>query len=180
MSNFEEDQTDNKLSILDNNNVKMDNLLSKMDNYLIYQNIDDTLLKCVLCNRVYKYLSGLCKHKKQKHPNYNNEVQKLNYKQNIKINKKSEVEENELNQVKQILIEQTKQIENLDKKNKELELLVKTSKTKKIINNTNTNTTNTNNGQIINNNFNIVSFGDEDIDKLTQEEILYILKSKKN
>jgi len=37
-----------------------------------------------------------------------------------------------------------------------------------------------NNGQIINNNFNIVSFGDEDIKKLTQDEILSILKSRYN
>jgi hypothetical protein len=49
---------------------------------------------------------------------------------------------------------------------------------KKEINNILTQNNNINNGQIINNNFNIVSFGDEDIKKLTQDEILHILKSR--
>jgi hypothetical protein len=51
-----------------------------------------------------------------------------------------------------------------------------------IKNNTNYNTTNTNNGQIYNNTNNInikmVNFGDEDIKKLTEDEIISILTSK--
>jgi hypothetical protein len=71
----------------------------------------------------------------------------------------------------------------LDNKNKELELLVKTSKSKKntknITNNTNNNsnnTTNTNNGII--NNINIVQFGREDSSLLNKEEVSKILYDK--
>ena len=31
-------------------------------------------LKCLLCNKEYKHQSGLCKHKKQKHKNYDNDI----------------------------------------------------------------------------------------------------------
>ena len=174
----EEEEADNFLSILDNNNIflsNMDKKLSKMDNlHNSSNNIDNNLLKCLICNKEYKYQSGLCKHKKQKHPNYETDIINIISKQK---------EENTLKQVKDSIIEQSKQIEYLNEKNKQLELLVKTSKSKisksktknngQIINNGQIN-----NGQIINNNFNIVSFGDEDINKLTKEEILSILKSR--
>jgi hypothetical protein len=138
-------------------------------------NENDSIFQCLICNKIYKNRSGLFKHKKHKHPNYENDIQIIQNSQK----EDPEIEENEIKQVKKILIEQAKQIENLNNKNKELELLVKTSKTSKtktnkIINNI----SNTNNGQIINNNFNIVSFGDEDIRRLTQEEILSVLKSR--
>ena len=168
---------DNKLSILDNKVVKMDNLLSKIDNKLIDQEVDENYLKCLLCDRLYKHLSGLCKHKKQKHPNYNDEVKKINYKQNNEINEKSEIEK-----LKELFISQ---IQKLEEKNKQLEILVKTAKPKKNtknitnnINNTNNtnnsnNTNNTNNGTI--NNINIVQFGRESSELLTKEEISKIL-----
>ena len=149
-----------------------------------------SIFRCVICDKIYKNRSGLFKHKKTKHPqkallsrlsslellpNYEDEIKELNDKQ-----------KNVLKEVKEVLLNQAKQIDNLNKKNKELEILVKTSKSKKCIinnntnntNNTNNQTNNINNGQIINNHFNIVSFGDEDITKLTHEEKLSVLKSR--
>ena len=173
----EDESTDNGLSIVDN-------LRIIKDNGIIQEN---SRLRCLICNKIYKHMSGLCKHKKLKHPqkallsrlsskellpNYDNDIQ--NIKQDVKL---------EIEQVNDIIMKQARQIDNLNKKNKELEILVKTSKSKKCIinnntNNTNNQTNNINNGQIINNHFNIVSFGDEDITKLTHEEKLSVLKSK--
>ena len=180
----EEDRTDNKLSKMDNKidlQDKKDNLLSNINNNnnnINDHNYDvDESLKCLLCGKVYKHLSGLCKHKKQKHSNYNNDIKKIN----TQKNEKSEIEKfKELFFKKQDYYE--KQINNLQKslleKNEQLEILLKTSttstscmksstklgsksKTKNLINNTNiintTNTTNNNNGTI--NNINIVQFG---------------------
>jgi hypothetical protein len=171
-NNNEEDRTDNFLSKMDNNENILDKKLSILDN--INQLQLNNPLQCKLCGSTYKYLSGLCKHKKQKHPNYDIEIKNHN-------------EKSEIEQVKEIIIKQAKELENLNEKNKQLELLIKTSKakTKNITNNTNNNTNNgsinngsINNGQIINNHFNIVSFGEEDIKKLTQQEILSVLKSR--
>jgi len=116
-------------------------------------NQNDSIIRCIICDKIYQNRSGLFKHKKSKHPNYEEDIKNINNKQ----------EDDVLKKVKEILIDQAKQIENLNEKNKQLELLVKTSKTKnkKIINNNTTtnsnNTTNTNNGII--NNINIVQFG---------------------
>ena len=92
-----------------------------------------------------------------------------------------------LNESKQ-LIEEKKLNDEIDELKKEilnLKQQISLTTTKKTKNNKNTqnitNNTNNgsiNNGQIINNNFNIVSFGDEDIKKLTQDEILRVLKSR--
>jgi len=174
----EEVQTDNKLSKMDN---KID-LQDKKDNFLsiLDKNINDYIydenktLKCILCGKIYKHLSGLCKHKKQKHQDYEIDIKKIN----IQKNEKSEIEKfkelimtqiENLNEKNKQLDEKNKQ---LDEKNKQLELLVKTSKSKNITNNIN-NTTN--NGQIINNNINIVQFGREDSNLLSKEEISKIL-----
>jgi hypothetical protein len=71
-------------------------------------------------------------------------------------------------------------IEKLNKKNKELEILVKTSKSKNITKNKTNNKTinNTNNGTINNTNINIVQFGKENTELLTKEEINRILYEK--
>ena len=61
----EEEEEDNLLSLLDNKVIKNYPLLSNKDNKLSCQIIDDNSLKCLLCDRLYKHLSGLCKHKKQ-------------------------------------------------------------------------------------------------------------------
>ena len=176
---FGEESTDNKLSQMDNTVENLDNLLSKFDNKLSnenYQNIehiiDDNPLKCLLCNRVYKHLSGLCKHKTQKHPNYKNEILIIKNKQYNEIDEKSEIEK-----LKELFMTQIENLneknKKLDNKNKELELLVKTSKTKNITKNITNNTNNTNNGTI--NNINIVQFGREDSSLLNKEEISKIL-----
>ena len=168
--NNEEDRSDNKLSILDNNGIFLDNLLSKKYNInqLQINNTDNNPLKCKLCGNIYKYLSGLCKHKKEKHPNYDTDIQNINNKQK---------EKSELDKFKELFMTRMNKLEEknkeLDNKNKQLELLVKTSKPKtKNITNNNTNNT-TNNGTI--NNINIVQFGREDSSLLNKEEISKIL-----
>ena len=162
MVNNEEDRTDNKLSKMDNHGYILDNKLSVLDNNNQIQ--FNNPLKCKLCGNTYKYLSGLCKHKKEKHPNYDIDIQNINHNKNDK----SEIDKSELDKFKELFMTQIKKLEEknkeLDNKNKQLELLVKTSKsknntknnTKNITNNSN-NSTNTNNGTI--NNINIVQFG---------------------
>jgi len=130
-----------------------------------FGNNNDSIYQCLICNKIYQNRSGLFKHKKLKHPNYD-----IDIKQNNEINEKSEIET-----LKELFMTQ---INKLEEKNKELEILVKTSKpknnTKNITNNTNSNnTTNTNNGTI--NNINIVQFGREDSSLLNKEEISKIL-----
>jgi hypothetical protein len=127
-----------------------------------FGNNNDSKYQCLICDKIYLNRSGLFKHKKSKHPGYD-----LDIKQN---NEKSEIET-----LKELFMSQ---INKLEEKNKELEILVKTSKpknkTKNITNNTNSNnTTNTNNGTI--NNINIVQFGREDSSLLNKEEISKIL-----
>jgi hypothetical protein len=127
-----------------------------------FGNNNDSKYQCLICDKIYLNRSGLFKHKKSKHPGYDFDI-----KQN---NEKSEIET-----LKELFMSQ---INKLEEKNKELEILVKTSKpknkTKNITNNTNSNnTTNTNNGTI--NNINIVQFGREDSSLLNKEEISKIL-----
>jgi hypothetical protein len=176
MVNNEEDRTDNLLSKMDNNGNILDNKLSVLDNNNQFQ--FNNPLKCKLCGNTYKYLSGLCKHKKEKHPNYDIDIQNINHNKNDK----SEIDKSELDKFKELFMTQIKKLEEknkeLDNKNKQLELLVKTSKsknnTKNITNNSNNSTnTNTNNGTI--NNINIVQFGREDSSLLNKEEISKIL-----
>ena len=134
-------------------------------------NQNDSKIQCLICNKIYQNRSGLFKHKKSKHPNYETDIKNIN-------NNQTQNEKSEIEQLKEIFMSQ---INTVLEKNKELELLVKTSKsktnTKNITNNTNTNTnshnTNTNNGTI--NNINIVQFGREDSSLLNKEEISKIL-----
>lgn len=146
------------------------------NNMETFGNQNDSIFQCLICNKIYQNRSGLFKHKKSKHPNYDTEIEHIYNKQR----EKPEIEKfKELFLQKQDYYE--KQINALNEKNKELELLVKTSKsktnTKNITNNntnnTNTNSHNTNNGTI--NNINIVQFGREDSSLLTKEEISKIL-----
>ena len=127
--------------------------------------------KCSICNKIYKHSQSLYNHKKQNHPNYDEDIQKINNIQTEKI---------EIEKFKELFLKKQdyyeKQLNALNEKNKELELLVKTSKTKNITNNTKNitnNTNNTNNGTI--NNINIVQFGREDSSLLNKEEISKIL-----
>jgi hypothetical protein len=178
------------LNVVSNTTSSSQNLDIILIQNNIFINSKENGFKCLICNIIYKHSQTLSNHKKSKHPNYEIDIQNIN-----KENKKSEID-----QFKDLVMTQIENLneknKQLEEKNKQLELLVKTSKTntKKIINNTN-NTNNSsinngsinngsinngsiNNGQIINNNFNIVSLGDEDIKKLTQEEKLTILKSR--
>ncbi len=162
------------LDVVSNTTSSSQKLVSIPIQINVFINSKENGYKCIICNIIYKHSQTLTNHKKSKHPNYETDIINIISKQK---------EENTLKQVKDSIIEQSKQIEYLNEKNKQLELLVKTSKSKisksktknngQIINNGQIN-----NGQIINNNFNIVSFGDEDINKLTKEEILSILKSR--
>ena len=166
-------QTDKILSKMDN----LDKILSKMDNLdnllpetkkdleLDTNNQNNDKLKCLICNKSYRHQSGLCKHKKQKHPNYDNDIDKL---------RKKHTEDIVISQIKKLLISQANKIN-------ELEVLVKISKPKnnnttinnKTINTNSNNISNINNGTI--NNINIIGFGREDINKLTDAEIKDIL-----
>jgi hypothetical protein len=91
-----------------------------------------------------------------------------------KKTKKIIEQENEQNEKISILSKEIEKLKN--------QLLESTNKKNNIINN-NSHNTNSNN-QLINNQHNInikmVAFGDEDISRLTEEEILKIVKSKKN
>ena len=52
----------------------MDNLQTNHNNL---SDINDNPLKCLICNKEYKHLSGLCKHNKIKHINYDEDVKKM-------------------------------------------------------------------------------------------------------
>jgi hypothetical protein len=140
----------------------------------IFINSKENGYKCLICNIIYKHSQTLSNHKRLKHPNYDTDIENINYNQN----EKSEIDKSELDKFKELFMTQIKKLEEknkeLDNKNKQLELLVKTSKSKNNTKNiTNNNTTNTNNGTI--NNINIVQFGREDSSLLNKEEISKIL-----
>ena len=130
-------------------------------------NKNDSIIRCLVCNKIYQNRSGLFKHKKTKHPNYEEDIQ---------IIPNSQKEKSEIEKFKELFLQKQdyyeKQLNALNEKNKQLELLVNTSKSK-TKNITNNNTTNTNNGTI--NNINIVQFGREDSSLLNKEEISKIL-----
>ena len=90
----------------------------------IFINSKDNGYKCLICNIIYKHSQTLSNHKKSKHQNYEIEIQNISNSNN-KLDDKSEID-----LVKDLLKDQAKKIENLNEKNKQLELLVKTSKTK--------------------------------------------------
>lgn len=118
---------------------------------------NDINYKCIICNKIYKDRTGLYRHKK-KHPNYDEESKKILIEYENERNKI-------LNDLKNIVNKQQEQIDQLTSNN--------TNK----INNSHT-TNNTNNGTIINNNTVnniIIKFGDEDINKLTQDEMKMIM-----
>ena len=133
-----------------------------------FGNNNDSKYQCFICNKIYQNRSGLFKHKKQKHPNYETDIRNIN---DIK-NEKSEIDK-----FKELFMTQISKLEyknrELDNKNKELELLVKTSKPKNNTTNNINTTNNTNNGII--NNIQIVQFGKENSNLLTKEEISKIL-----
>lgn len=67
-------------------------------NEVIYPNLskviqnDETIYKCLLCHKNFKYCSGLSKHKKQKHPNYNEEIKNIKAQNNNDINDNNKIE----------------------------------------------------------------------------------------
>jgi len=123
--------------------------LSKKEDNITINEINETIFNCLLCEKSFKYKSGLSKHK-IKHGNYKEEVRKLKDKNIEKDNKiKQLLEENEIN---------TELIKTLESKLKD----------KNITNNTNSNNT-------VNNTINIIQFGKEDLEKLTKEEINKII-----
>jgi hypothetical protein len=121
-------------------------------------NMPKNNLKCQYCNKIYSRSDNLTRH-----------MEKF-----CKKTKKIIEQENEQNEKISILSKEIEKLKN--------QLLESTNKKNNIINN-NSHNTNSNN-QLINNQHNInikmVAFGDEDISRLTEEEILKIVKSKKN
>jgi hypothetical protein len=135
----------------------------------IFINSKENGYKCLICNIIYKHSQTLSNHKRLKHPNYDTDIENINYNQNEKL---------EIEKFKELFLQKhvyyEKQLNALNEKNKQLELLVNTSKSKiKNITNNNTNNNTTNNGTI--NNINIVQFGREDSSLLNKEEISKIL-----
>jgi hypothetical protein len=134
------------------------------------------IFKCLLCNKEYQYRTGLFKHKKTNHKNYDKEVKKLEE----VINENSELEK-----LKELFItENQKLCFVIDKQQKEIELLNK--KIKNLTNNSNNNTTNNtinntiNNNTINNNTTNIIiAFGTEEYENLNKAEIKKILFNHK-
>jgi hypothetical protein len=85
--------------------------LSKKEDNIIINEINETIFNCLLCEKSFKYKSGLSKHK-IKHGDYKEEVRKLKDKNIEKDNKiKQLLEENEIN---------TELIEELKEENKKL------------------------------------------------------------
>jgi hypothetical protein len=127
-------------------------------------NKNETTIICEFCNKCFARKDNLVKHKKTRCKIKNNLDE-----ENKKLKENILILENKLD-----LLENKQLCLSAKKKNK---LIIPNISN---IINTNNNMTNTNNGQIINNNISIkmVSFGDEDYNKLTEGEILNVLKSK--
>jgi len=89
----------------------------------IFINSKENGYKCLICNIIYKHPQSLYTHKKQKHKNYEEEIKNIN---NI------QKEKSEIEQFKELFLEKQdyyeKQLNALNEKNKQLELLVNTSK----------------------------------------------------
>jgi len=144
-----------KPQILITNNLDVNNKI------IITDNTNKQTLICEYCKTSYSRKDALSRHIKQ----YCKSKKILNNNVSEEINSKEEI------------TELKKEIQNLKKQ------IITTSKIKsKLINDNkqiiNNQYTNINNGQIINNNFNIVTLGEEDIKKLTEEEKLQVLKSR--
>ena len=114
---------------------------------------------CEYCNTSYSRKDVLSRHIKQ----YCKLKNKID---NTKLNN----DVSEIIKSKEEITELKKEIQNLKQQ------FITTSKIKSKLNDDNKQIIN--NGQIINNNFNIVTFGEEDIKKLTEEEKLRVLKSR--
>jgi len=123
--------------------------------------------ECLICHKIYRDRSGLYKHKKLKHPNYDKDITEIKNRELTEIDKLKEIFIKETQNNKEKI---DKLIKDLDEKNKQLENIMKTSKSKTINNITNYN------GII--NNITIVAFGKEDISLLNKDEIYKILYDK--
>jgi len=169
---------DENTNIIHPNNSKMDQIDSKME--LNCNPIINNGNECLICHKIYSNKSSFNKHKKNKHLDYDEELQKIsidnkNNEDIILLKNKLEITE--------------KNIEELKQTNEEYKNIIQTSKFKKlkkseIIKNTNTtnnnNTTNnTQNNVTVNNNNYIVNFGEEDLTKLTVDDKREILCSGK-
>ena len=123
-------------------------------NIKISKNIHDSkgIFKCLLCDKEYQYRTGLFKHKKVNHKNYDEDVKKLE-KENQQANK------------------QQKEIELLNNKIKDL--------TDSIMKNNKTNKTNKTNNKI-NDKIDIIAFGNENYELLNINEIKKILFDQNN
>ena len=71
-----------------------------------FGNHNDSIIQCLICNKIYKNRSGLFKHKKSKHPNYETDIINIISKQKEEITSErsndhsSVLAENTLKQVK--------------------------------------------------------------------------------
>ena len=162
----------------------LESILDENNNFNITQNLppnnakippnnaknlnNESSIICEFCNKYFARKDNLTKHQKTRCKIKNN-LDDTYDKLKEKVNLLTE-QNNNLN--KQLSL-------TMKKKNK---LIISNPSNISNTNNTTNNTTNTNNGQIIQNQQNInikmVSFGEEDFNRLTEEEILNVLKSK--
>jgi len=147
------------------NNAKT-NLSDTINNYHLINDLNNNFneIVCQYCSKIFARKDNLTKHLKSRC--------KIKNKHDTIIEQL--LEDNKT--LKENVSKLTEIIINSDK--------TKTKKINKYLTNNTSNTINTNNGQIIQNQQNInikmVSFGEEDINKLTEREVLSILKSKKD
>jgi hypothetical protein len=143
---------------------------SKLD--IDFTNSKENGFKCRICGIIYKFSQSLSSHKRNKHPNYESEIKELNK------------DTSEVELLKKIFIKESldhkQKIEKLikdleEEKNKRVEIIGKTSKTKtinKTTNNINNTTKNINNGTI--NNITMVGFG-ERINNNKNNDLIYVI-----
>jgi len=179
-TNYENDITQNKNEYIDNINIvrpndsKMDQIDSKME---LKCNPINSCNECLICHKMYSNKSSFNKHKKIKHKNYEEDLQRIavNTKNNediILLKNKLEQTENKIEQ----LNEEYKNISQTSK-SKKSKIIKNTNTSNNTTNNINNNTTNnTQNNVIVNNNY-IVNFGEEDLTKLTIDDKREILNS---
>ena len=139
--------------------------------------------KCLICHKIYKERTAFYRHKKNKHINYEEELQKIeinnkNNEENMLLKNKLEQTEKEINEIKQINEEYKNIIQtSKSKKSKNLEIIKQTNNTtNNTNNNTNNNITNNTLNNITVNNY-IVDYGEEDLTKLTIDDKREILNS---
>jgi hypothetical protein len=153
-----------------NDNSNLTNVKTITKKPILINNEKRANYKCLICSKIYANSGGLSKHKKKYHPNYDTELINLD-------------SANLANLANTKIIITKKDFNDINKKIKDLEDKISYTMTNTV------NTTNTNNGIInniinntttttnINNSFQLIKFGKENIYDLNKDEIKKIENS---